>query len=268
MTKGFVILAQNTETTNYVKCAEVLAQSITKVMPNADITLITDDVDDSKYFDKVIALPYGDQAPKNSWKLINDWQVYEASPYDETIKLEADMFIPQSIDYWWDILKLQDIVICTTIRDYKQNISDVRYYRNFIDYNNLPDTYNAITYFKKSKTAAKFFSCVKSIFEDWPYFRNMMQCKIDEECTTDWAYAIASSIIGADKTTMPQFKEYSMVHMKRVINNLHVEKWTDQLIYEILPNTLRINTVPQLYPFHYHQKDFSNKLERLYERNI
>ena len=55
MSKGYVVLAQNTETTNYIKCAEMLALSIKKVMPNASIALITDDIEHSKYFDYVIA---------------------------------------------------------------------------------------------------------------------------------------------------------------------------------------------------------------------
>ena len=260
MTKGYVVLAQNTDKVNYVQCAEVLAKSIRKVMPDADITLITDDVDDSKYFDKVVALPYGDLAKDSEWKLINDWQVYEASPYDYTIKLEADLYLPQSIDYWWDVLCQKDIVVSTTIRNYKQDISNVRYYRKFIDNNKLPDCYNALTYFKKSDTALEFFNLVRHIFENWNEFRKLLNCKIDEEATTDWVYAVAASMMGPEKVTMPSFTAMSMVHMKQMINELHTEDWTQEMVYEVLPHTLRINTVPQLYPFHYHVKHFSDKL--------
>jgi len=265
MTKGFVILAQNTEKINYVKCAEVLARSIRRVMPDSQITLVSDDVDANKFFDKVIALPYGDLAPASTWKLINDWQVYEASPYDFTIKLEADMIVPRSIDYWWDVLSQQDVVINTTIRDYKQDISTSRYYRKFIDFNKLPDCYNAITFFKKTKTAENFFYHVKNIFENWEDYKKILQCKNDEEATTDWVYAIASQIVGPEKTTMPVFKDLSMVHMKQMINGLQTEDWTQEMVYEILPHTLRVNTIPQMYPFHYHIKNFAEKLERSYE---
>ena len=43
MDKGFVILAQNTTDVNYVKCAEQLAESIIRVMPDAKVSLISDD---------------------------------------------------------------------------------------------------------------------------------------------------------------------------------------------------------------------------------
>jgi hypothetical protein len=264
MTKGFVVLAQNTQHVDYIKCAEVLARSIKKTMPNMHISLITDDIDSSIYFDNVIALPYGDQAVGSKWKLINDWQVYEASPYDETIKLEADLYIPRPIDYYFDVCSQLDVVVATTIRSYDQNISCNRYYRKFIDNNNLPDCYNAITYFKKGTTAEHFFKLVRNIFENWDDYKSLLQCKIDEEATTDWVYAIACSMVGLEKTTLPMFTDFSMIHMKQMINNLKTEVWTDELIYEISPDMLRINTVPQMYPFHYHVKDFCSKIEQAY----
>ena len=265
MDKGFVILAQNTESVNYVKCAEVLAASIKRCMPNAKISLITDDVDDSKYFDKVIALPYGDLDKNSDWKLINDWQVYEASPYEYTIKLEADLLITRPIDHWFDLLDQKEVVLCTTIRDFKQEISNERFYRHFIFDNSLPNVYNAITCFKKSDFAKQFFTLVKSIFENWPDIRKTLKCNPDEPVTTDWVYAYAAHILGADNVTVPNYTDLSMVHMKQIINNLPSEDWTDALVYELLSDSLRINTIPQLYPFHYHVKQFSNIIEKSYE---
>lgn len=262
MNKGFVVLAQNTHTVDYIKCAEILAKSIKKVMPDTPISLITTDVKTNPWFDSIIQLPYGDLDPDSNWKLLNDWQVYEASPYDYTIKLEADLYIPYSIDYWWEVLAQQDVVISTTIRSYNQEISHNRYYRYFIDSNYLPNCYNAITYFKKSETADYFFKLIKNIFENWELYKTILQCKRDEEVTTDWAYALACHIIGPDKTTMPAFTEMSMVHLKQAINNLNSIDWTDELLYEVLPHCIRINTVPQKYPVHYHVKKFANILEK------
>jgi hypothetical protein len=261
MNKGFVILAQNTSTVDYIKCAEVLAKNIKRVMPDACVSLITDDIEYSKYFDKVIALPYGDKDPEGDWKLINDWQVYEASPYDYTIKLEADLYLPQSIDFWWDVLKEKDLVISSTIRNYKQEISNVRVYRRFLDDNNLPNVYNSLTYFKKSEFAEKFFILVRNIFENWDSYRSVLKCKIDEEASTDWVYSIACHILGEENTTLRGFDAMSMIHMKQFVNELPSEDWTQKLIYEVFPHSLRINTIPQLYPFHYHIKDFCSKLD-------
>lgn len=246
MDKGFVIMAQGSD---YERCAELLKQSILNTMPDANVTIITTDM-----------LPYGDQAPDTNWKLQNDWQVYEASPYEYTIKLEADMYIPRSIDFWWDVLKERDIVVSTTIRNFKQEISDVVAYRRFITDNELPDTYNGITYFRKSELAEKFFAITRDIWENWEDYKSTLKCNVNELATTDWVYAIASHVLGVENTTMPQFKPMSMVHMKQFINGLPTEKWTDTFIYELLPHTFRINTIPQLYPVHYHLKDFAKEI--------
>ena len=249
MNKGFVIMAQNTEKTSYTKCAETLKKSILRVMPAANITIITTDM-----------LPYGDLAKNSDWKLINDWQVYEASPYDYTIKLEADMYIPRNIDHWWDVFKDRDVVVSSTIRNFKQEISDVRVYRRFIDDNNLPDVYNAITYFKKSNTAKQFFSIVKDIFENWEEYKKILKCNQTEIVTTDWVYSIACHIVGVEKTTMPTFTEMSMIHMKSFVNSSVTDNWTDTFVYECLPDQIRVQTVPQQYPFHYHVKNFCDKI--------
>ena len=234
---------------DYVKCAKALERSIKNVMPDANITIITTEM-----------LQYGDQAIDTNWKLQNDWQVYEASPYEYTIKLEADMYLPKSIDYWWDVLKDRDVVVSTTARNFKQEITPVRAYRRFIDDNKLPDTYNGLTYFKKSERAEQFFKVVRDIFENWNEYRDILKCNKDELATTDWVYALACHIIGVEHTTLPDFKDMSMIHMKQFINGTPGEDWRDVLVYELLPNTLRVNTIPQMYPFHYHLKDFCDTI--------
>lgn len=244
-------MAQDTETVSYTKCAKALELSIKKVMPNANVTIITSDM-----------LPYGDLGG-----YANDWQVYEASPYNETIKLEADMFLPRNIEHWWDILSINDVVVANTIRNFKGEISDCRVYRKFIDDNNLPDCYNAITYFKKSDTAKEFFTVVKDVFENWEEYKLILKCNPKEEVSTDWAYALACHIVGVEKTMLPDFAELSMIHMKRYVNGLPTDDWTNTLVYELLPDTIRINSYPQLYPLHYHVKSFSDIILESYKWN-
>jgi len=232
---------------DYVKCAKALELSIKNVMPDANVTIITTNL-----------LPYGDQAPDTFWKLQNDWQVYDASPYEYTIKLESDMYLPRSIEHWWDVLKDRDVVISTSIRNFKQEVSEVKAYRRFITDNKLPDTYNGLTYFRKSELAEKFFAIVRDVFENWDEYRKSLKCNVDEIATTDWAYAIAAHILGEENTTLPQFDSMSMVHMKQFINGLPTDKWTDTFIHELYPHTFRINTIAQMYPVHYHLKEFAD----------
>lgn len=241
MNKGFVIMAQDTESIKYSECANVLRDSILRHMPNSSVTIITE----------------GEPGFQT------DWHVYELSPYEYTIKLEADMIIPVSIEHWWDILKDRDLVVSSSIRNYKGEISKIRAYRKFIDDNNLPDVYNAITYFKKSDTAKHFFDVVRNVFTYWEEWKKVLRCNVDEPATTDWAYAIACHILGEENTTI-NFPSMSMVHMKQYINDLYSEDWTKELVIEYT-DPIKIATYPQLYPFHYHIKDFVKELKENYD---
>jgi hypothetical protein len=260
MNRGFVILAQNTPETDYVYCADVLRKSIKLAMPDSSVTLITDRQIKKHYFDHLVLLPHGDQCPDSKWKLANDWQVYEASPYEYTIKLEADMYLPRSIDYWWNALCKHDLVLSQTIRNYTNAVSPEKFYRKFIQENCLPDIYNAVTYFRKSPLSEKFYQIVREVFQNWDAYLEILKPCQQTIPTTDFVYAIAAHIVGVENCTLPDFHEFSMIHMKQMINHAATEKWTDQYIYEIQPECLRVNTIPQLYPFHYHVKDFAYEL--------
>jgi hypothetical protein len=128
--------------------------------------------------------------------------------------------------------------------------------------NKLPNCYNALTYFRKSKLAEQFFMIVKDIFENWDQYKLILKCKSTEEVSTDWAYSIACHILGKDKTTMPMYDQFAMVHMKQKVNDLFTEDWTKELVCEFTENGFRINTFLQTHPFHYHIKDFSKEVKK------
>ena len=74
MTRGFVIVSQDMpEKNTYYKCSEGLMHSIKAVMPDASVSLITNNEHVSHAWDHVIKFPHGDLAPDSDWKLINDW---------------------------------------------------------------------------------------------------------------------------------------------------------------------------------------------------
>jgi hypothetical protein len=98
------------------------------------------------------------------------------------------------------------------------------------------------------------------VFVNWEDYRSILKCDSDALVTTDWAYAIAAHVVGPDKTTMPHLTGISMTHMKRSINDTFTEDWTDSLVYELSPESFRINTFAQLYPVHYHVKSFADKI--------
>jgi hypothetical protein len=246
--RGYLIPAIDTESVDYLSCARQLARSIRQWHPNANISAITVKRCDDPVFDHVVPLPYGDLGG-----YANDWQCFAASPYRQTIKLEADMVIASPIDHWWDMLQHRDLVISTGARDFYDQPSTSRYYRKVFDANYLPDVYNAITYWRVSKTAQEFFQLVRNIFENWIEYRTLLKFP-DDVPSTDLVYAMAAQITGPELVTMPFASYPRIVHMKRHMIPIHTSNWTQELVWESDP--LRFNTVAQWGAVHYHQKDW------------
>ena len=226
----------------YVKCAKQLANSILQWHPNANITILTEDM-----------LPYG-----KFTGFANDWQCYEASPYEKTIKLEADMWCASPIDHWWDFFSNRDVVISQGCRDFYDKPGKSRIYRKIFDNNNLPDVYNGITYWQVSNTAEQFFKLVRNIFENWEKYKTLLKFP-DEIPTTDVVYGVAAVIMEVENVTLPASMGPTMIHMKKNMIPITTENWTNELILEHTNPGVRINTVAQWGLVHYHVKEIGNE---------
>ena len=237
--RGYLIPAFNTADVDYVACATQLARSIKEWHPAANITILTKEM-----------LPHGDFGG-----YANDWQVFYASPYRQTIKLEADMYAAGPIDHWWTLFENRDVVVSQGARDFYGRPAESRYYRKIFDNNGLPDVYNAITYWRVSQTAKEFFNLVKNIFEHWTDFRKLLKMP-DEQATTDVVYAMAAVIMGTDNVTLPAGLGPTIVHMKKHIIQTVTDNWTQELVWEFTHPGLRVNTIAQWGLFHYHIKDW------------
>lgn len=245
--QGYLIVAQNSSQVDYVNCAQTLAKTIKYWHPDAKICLLTNEqVVPDALFDYVNRFPY----PLSDNPYANDWQVWSATPFRETIKLEADMMITSYIDHWWSMLRHRDVVVSTGCRDWQDRQASARHYRQVFDANDLPDVYNAITYWRRSELAKEFFDTVRNIFENWQEFRKLLKFPEDVP-STDVVYAMAANIVGPELCTMP-FADYPrIVHMKRYIAGTQTENWQQEMIWEYKQYTMRVNSVAQWGAFHY-----------------
>lgn len=237
--KGYLIVG----TENYIECAVTLAKSLRYWHPDANICLLTDINYTNNLFNYVRQFPYG-----NSGGWTTDWQIYDASPFHETVKLEADMVISGPIDHWWTFYRNTPVWISTGCKNFHGSVSKSRLYRKIFDKNYLPDTYNAITYWRVSREAQKFFQNVKTAFENWNTIKINVQSAQDESANTDLIYALCAE------------KHYTnhigpkIVHMKPAILGTSAEDWSMELVWEIVDGVLRINGHNQNGFVHYYQK--------------
>lgn len=245
--QGYVIMAISNPRRDYFDCARTLCKTIKAWDPTAKVCLITDQKDaNDPLYDHYRVLT--DVNYDNPWA--NDWQLFRQTPFRETIKLEADMLICSSTEHWWDMFRHRDVVISTGCRDYYNQVSTARHYRQFIDHNNLPDVYNAITYWRLSETAREFFGWVRDIFLNWDEFKKTVKYPEDTP-STDCVYAMAAEIVGRERVTLPFATYPKIVHMKRHIIGTETERWGRELVWEYQNWRLRINTVAQWGAFHY-----------------
>ena len=245
--QGYVVVAVNTATVDYVRCAAMLVQSLKTQHPDARVCLITDQPVANPVFDYVHLLP---AVSDNAYA--NDAAVFKLTPFRETIKLEADMLITSPISHWWQLFRHRDVVISTGCRNWHGDVSTVRHYRRVFDENHLPDVYNAITYWRLSETAKEFFDLVRDIFANWEHVRTLIKFA-PAVADTDLVYAMAAQIMGKQRVTMPFVTYPQIVHMKQHHAGT-TDRWTHELTWEHDP--LRINTVAQWGAFHYHIKEW------------
>ena len=249
--RGYIIPAFNIDpSVDYVDCARTLAKTLLMHHPDARICLLTNEqVGPDFLFAHTRVVK--DINTDNPWA--NDCLVFNQTPFRQTIKLEADMLVAGAVDHWWTLFEHRDVAISQGCRNFHDQPGTSRYYRKLFDANNLPDVYNAVTYWRLSQTAQEFFRTVQNIFANWTQYRTLL--KFPEELpSTDVVYAMAAVIVGPERVLLPQGLGPTIVHMKQHINNLNTEKWTNELVWEM--NPLRINTVAQWGFFHYHVKDW------------
>lgn len=245
--QGYVILAINSDKVDYLDCARTLTKTIKHWDPGAKVCLITDAQENNDpIYDHCRVIDNVNR--DNVWA--NDWRVFKNSPFRETIKLEADMLIVSEISHWWTMFRHRDVVISTGCRTWQDQTSSARNYRSVFDHNHLPDVYNAITYWRLSKTAQEFFDLVRNIFLNWAQFRSLLKFA-PETADTDLVYAMAAEIMGREQVTLPFASYPTIVHMKRHHAGTQTERWGRELVWEYQDWRMRINTVAQWGAFHY-----------------
>jgi hypothetical protein len=274
--QGFLTIAQNTVETNYLQLAYLQALSIKITMPGSKYAVLVDAAtlklvteQHRRVFDYVIEI-VNDLATDSEWKLANEWQAFDLTPFKETIKLESDIVFTRSVSHWWTAFRLRDLVLSTGCRDYQGKLSAAREYRRVFDDNQLPDTYNGLMYFRYTKTATQFFNLARQIYANWEYVaKNLLKNCRDLQPTTDVVYALAAKILGVEHCTLPSLDYINFTHMKPAINGWSNAPWTEQAVCELAVPMLRIANLNQYHPVHYHVKTWaSEEVIKEYEREF
>ena len=264
MSKGFIVFAQNTEATDYIKQAYALALSIKNTQHTVTkISLVTNDAVPANYrsaFDQIIEIPWGDLTKNPLWKVENRWKVYHASPYDETIVLDTDMLFLEDISNWWDYCSNSDLKFCSKIKNYKGEVivQDTYHRKAFIN-NGLPNPYVALMYFKKSDLAHDFYKVLEFVCKNWEFcYKKYAPNNFQNWLSIDLASAIAIDMMGIEDQVIDPISPLEFVHMKPAIQGIIpiLSNWQDGLNLNYYKSKLLVANQKQRYLFHYVKKDF------------
>lgn len=201
MTQGAVLFAHNNGEIDYVKLAEFSAQRIKKYL-DLSVTLITDkdsfDQKNKNIFDRIIFIDVLgsskkifhdgiDNHKKLTWKNISRLDVYNLSPYDETLVLDVDHIISSNVlkncfSQNQNFLAYKDFYDISGWRNIKE-------FKNVSDYS-IPFYWATIFWFRKCPDVELFFSLLSYIRSNWHYYKTLYQIHATN-FRNDYAFSIA-----------------------------------------------------------------------------
>lgn len=203
MTKGAVLIARNNSHIDYVKQAIFSAKRINKYL-DLPVTLITDvELVDSTVFDNVIVLNSENSYTRRTYnngvfskktlefKNTSRRLAYDLSPYNETLLLDTDFIVSDSIlnncfNMPHNLMMYKDAVELSNWRDLSEFV--------FVS-DTGPDFYWAtVVFFRKSLEAEAFFDLVKFLQENWNHYKTLFQLNT-KIFRNDHAFSIAAHIL-------------------------------------------------------------------------
>ena len=179
--KGVVIFATNTDETDYVAIAEQNARLVEHFLGLPTTIVSAKDSGKNTRYNP-------DLGKYVEWKNFGRHEVYEASPYDETILLDADYLVFDD-----SLLKL----FCT---DFDYLLFNKNWYINIpqlpsvMGERSLPHVWATAVLFRKTEKSKMFFDLVAKIKRNYHYYR-MLYNVHETNYRNDYAFAIAHYIL-------------------------------------------------------------------------
>jgi len=276
MSKGYFVTALSSLSGCYIKNAYCLALSLLLTQKKINkLSVMTDDINNisAKYkevFDNIIELPEPDLSLGSNWRVQNFYQLYYATPYEETVVLDADMLFFDDVSQWWSSFENCDVIVTNKILDYRGNEITYNPLRDYMYKHDLPDIHNGFLYFNKSDISQELFSRIKLNTINWK--RKCIDL-FDEEIhySSDGALQMSVKEMGTLLDFTLEQKIPTFVHMKTCMQgweNAFSKDWRKYIDHYFDNNmSLFIGEYQIKYPFHYHIREFAtNELISKYEK--
>lgn len=262
VSKGFLVLAHNTDDIDYVKQAYALALSIKYSQKDIkNISIVTNNQVPDQFlwaFDKIIPIPWFKEGTR--YQAENRWKLYHATPYDETVVLDTDMLLVEDIGEWWTYCSNYDLKFCSKILNHKLEYVVDKVHRKTFIVNNLTSPYYALHYFRKVPSALEFYKVLEFVCNNWEWcWTKFAPEEYQNWLSMDLAIAIAIEITGKFDSVIDTCSPLEFVHMKSAIQGWDVtpNSWQDGVVGLLTKKgDLIVGNIKQSKVFHYVEKDF------------
>jgi hypothetical protein len=225
--------------------------------------VITDDK--SKFQNEhvdVVKVIREDDSAEHEIKWANEHKAFDMTPFTHTIKLEADMLWTTNTDWWWYHLWQHDLVFSVDCFDYRSTVTKQTPYRKLFTRNHLPNIYNGLMYFRRSKKAQKFYELARHIMNYWQQVRTdmLIDCH-DQYPSTDVVFALACRIMDPTSSGLIDYDWFKFIHNKPAVHDLTRMKDHNQYLYPnrtgdaVYMGETRVSRV-----LHYHDKELHARI--------
>jgi hypothetical protein len=263
MSKGFLWFAQNNSKTDYTELSVTLAKSIKRWNKHNQVCVITDEKSkfESEHVD-VVKVIKNDNSAEHDIKWANEYKAFDMTPFTHTIKLEADMLWTVNTDWWWYHLWQHDLVFSVDCLDYRDNIIKDTPYRKLFKRNHLPNIYNGLMYFRRSKRAHHFYNTARDIVANWNEVKTKMLINChDKYPSTDVVFALAYRIMDPTSEGLIDYNWFKFIHHKPGVNNtLGVTDQNEYLYPNRSGDAVYIGETRVSRVWHYHDKELHARI--------
>lgn len=200
-----------------------------------------------------------------------EWEnyAYDISPYDSTIKTDADVVWPidSFMESYFNTVERLGVVSGKTCNLRREEVDSKRYRLKELR-NGWPSFYTACMGFNKGEKASKFFTRVKEVYNNWWSLKTKIG---DLPATTDSVFSLAY-FMEFTQNVIPVGLQF--VHAKAdVCGNTFTEHWTHHMPYSIDEGgRVYVNHHRVSIPLHYFDKGYLverilTRLEEVYKEN-
>ena len=246
MKSGVLIFAYNNEHIDYIKMAEWSAKNIHRHL-DLPVCLVSNKPIVSNSFEKVIVIDvngvdvrhFSDYGETVTWYNGNRSDVYDITPWDKTLVLDADYVVASSqLKMLFDMN--QDFIAHKTAYDIT-GLNDFTGLNNF-GRHKMPMWWATVMLFQKNTTSKLIFDSMKMVRDNWRHYLNLYAISNDTY-RNDYALSIALGIVNGHDINYPSIPwGLASLTPEHVLTQMDVDKYrVDFLTTDQKPKWIMIN---------------------------